>query len=295
MQKNFPPLKGRFPCPPFQHRPSPAPSAQITANQENAQLSTGPKSPEGKQRSSQNASSHRIFAPHLLQPGESPSAYHAFREPLLHDLFPQGFLELASAERIISLHWQLQRLQSAQYHLIAAHHQQYQKRLEDQQEILENKRDRHLANCEEMGIDCSEEDLQNIGLGQPDPDAPPSLPDPGYFLAQSLLTSRSSGSRLTVEERLLNIESKLHTLLSKAQKHYDHLQKTRQQKEQADSQKKTTAPTPTASSLLHQKPMTRMWCRRPACRQRNLWCGRPACRLRNLWCGRPACRRPRQQ
>jgi hypothetical protein len=63
---------------------------RIAANQQNAQHSTGPKTAEGKARSAQNASSHGLFSPRLLQKGESEPRFLAYRDALLHTLCPQN-------------------------------------------------------------------------------------------------------------------------------------------------------------------------------------------------------------
>jgi len=209
---------------------------KLAANRANAQHSTGPKTKEGKAKVAQNASSHRIFSPFLLHEGDDETLFVSFRDKLLEDLFPQTFLELAAADRIISLHWKLRRLEFAEFELNSTQNQQFQKQLKSQLEIIENKRERHLDRCEEMGIDCTEEDLAEIGLSLPDPNSPPLIPQSGYFLAQSLQTAQANSTRFTTEERLLNFQSKLHSLLSKALKDYRQLQKDRQKQEEADSQ-----------------------------------------------------------
>jgi hypothetical protein len=48
-----------------------ASDAQIRANQANAQLSTGPRSPEGKERVSQNARRHGLNS-HVILPEDQP-------------------------------------------------------------------------------------------------------------------------------------------------------------------------------------------------------------------------------
>jgi hypothetical protein len=214
---------------------APSSPQRIAANRQNARKSTGPKTKEGKAKSSLNASSHRIFNAYFLQRGEDEAYFLSFRQSLLQDLFPHNFLELAAADRIIALHWNLRRLQSAQLRLNITHHHNYRERYEENQEILENKRDRYIANCEKFTVPCTEEDLAAVGLAEPDTDAPRPTPSPGYFLAESLLASQSRGTRFTPEERLLNIEAKLHALLAKAQKDYRQLQKDRRADEQAQA------------------------------------------------------------
>ena len=46
--------------------------AQIDANRRNAQLSTGPKTPEGKATSSQNATQHGLTSQRVVLPDEDP-------------------------------------------------------------------------------------------------------------------------------------------------------------------------------------------------------------------------------
>ena len=51
--------------------------ARTEANRKNAQRSTGPKTPEGKARSSKNALKHGLTSEELILPGENPEAYDA--------------------------------------------------------------------------------------------------------------------------------------------------------------------------------------------------------------------------
>jgi hypothetical protein len=86
-----------------------ATNAQINASRTNAQKSTGPKTPEGKARTAQNATKHGLTASATLITGEDPADFQLHREALLADLAPQGALQQLFAERIISLSWRLNR------------------------------------------------------------------------------------------------------------------------------------------------------------------------------------------
>jgi hypothetical protein len=62
---------------------------QIEANRQNAQASTGPKSPAGKQTVSRNALRHGLTATSIDQfPPHIREAFLDFREELLHDFHP---------------------------------------------------------------------------------------------------------------------------------------------------------------------------------------------------------------
>jgi len=87
--------------------------AQIKANQQNAQKSTGPQTAEGKAVVSQNAVKHGIFAESVIQ-GEDPADYEAFHDQFLAELAPVGTVESMLAERIVSLWWRLRRAERMQ-------------------------------------------------------------------------------------------------------------------------------------------------------------------------------------
>jgi len=85
--------------------------AKRAANQRNAQLSTGPRTPEGKQRSSQNALTHGLFADtHLVLPGESQAAHDTLQKQFEDSLQPSDAVEASIVERMIANRWKLCRL-----------------------------------------------------------------------------------------------------------------------------------------------------------------------------------------
>jgi len=87
---------------------------KIAANRQNAQRSTGPRTPEGKRRVRWNALKHGVLAAQvLLDPGESPEALEQFRRllaQLRRDRRPRGALENMLVEKIAVCHWRLGRL-----------------------------------------------------------------------------------------------------------------------------------------------------------------------------------------
>jgi hypothetical protein len=91
--------------------------AQIFANQQNAQKSTGPKSDQGKSAVSQNAVKHGLFAESVIK-GENEADYQAFHDNFLAELAPAGAVEFMLAERIVSLAWRLKRAERMQNQVI---------------------------------------------------------------------------------------------------------------------------------------------------------------------------------
>jgi hypothetical protein len=89
---------------------------QLDANRLNAQQSTGPKSQDGKHRSSQNSLKHGLTSPSLL-PTESPESHNEFCSQIIQDLNPQTLLEQMLANRIANLLWRLRRIPGAESHL----------------------------------------------------------------------------------------------------------------------------------------------------------------------------------
>jgi hypothetical protein len=77
-----------------------ASQAQIRANQQNAQKSTGPTSIEGKKKSSMNAVTHGIFSNIAILPGEDEVFIQSLREDILATYQPQDTMERCLVDRI---------------------------------------------------------------------------------------------------------------------------------------------------------------------------------------------------
>lgn len=86
-----------------------ATEAQIAANRKNAQASTGPKTPEGKARSSRNAVSLGLFTKHNCVQPEEREEYDNLYDALWQDLNPSGAMEQMFATEIVRGAWSLRR------------------------------------------------------------------------------------------------------------------------------------------------------------------------------------------
>ena len=84
-------------------------AAQRKANKQNAQHSTGPRTEQGKQRSSQNALKHGFRAKDPLIPGEDPDHYYRHSAELESELQPAGPLEENLVDQIVDITWRLKR------------------------------------------------------------------------------------------------------------------------------------------------------------------------------------------
>src|SRR5579864_471208 len=96
---------------------------RAAVNRENAQFSTGPRTPEGKQRSSLNATSHGLTAKHPVLRSEDPQAYQEFCRNLIADLKPQGALEQQLAQNMADMQWRLLRCRSLEQSILTSEHQ----------------------------------------------------------------------------------------------------------------------------------------------------------------------------
>jgi hypothetical protein len=91
---------------------------KLAANRANTQLSTGPRTPDGKARSSRNALKHGLLSGQILLSHENADELDALRENLCADLRPVGALEELLVERIVSSAWSLRRAVRAERALI---------------------------------------------------------------------------------------------------------------------------------------------------------------------------------
>jgi hypothetical protein len=83
---------------------------QIEANAKNAQLSTGPRTADGKARVASNALKHGLTGRQIVLPNESSEDFDSFRLGLLTNLSPNSELERALAERVAADLWRLRRV-----------------------------------------------------------------------------------------------------------------------------------------------------------------------------------------
>src|SRR5215472_359258 len=89
---------------------------QLEANRRNALKSTGPKSGEGKEKSSMNALRHGLTAGQAVLPHENEDDYEKLREGLPHSYAPQDSAELAIVEELVNANWRLLRLHRVEKH-----------------------------------------------------------------------------------------------------------------------------------------------------------------------------------
>jgi hypothetical protein len=95
---------------------------QIAANRANAKKSTGPRTPQGKTRSSQNATRHGITAQTLIMTDEDRKAYDAFLAAMMTDLAPVGAMETFLAQSVAEEAWRLNHARAQCNNLIAIGH-----------------------------------------------------------------------------------------------------------------------------------------------------------------------------
>ena len=83
---------------------------QVTANRANAKLSTGPKTPAGKRKSSMNPLKHGLSAETIVVGDEDPTQFEALRESFERDFQPETHLERELVERLVAHAWRLRRI-----------------------------------------------------------------------------------------------------------------------------------------------------------------------------------------
>jgi len=86
-------------------------TAEDTAEQRSRERkASGPRTPEGKQRSKHNALKHGIFCKTVLLKDESQSEFDSLLDGLVDALQPEGALEELLVEKLATLAWRQRRL-----------------------------------------------------------------------------------------------------------------------------------------------------------------------------------------
>jgi hypothetical protein len=96
--------------------------ARIAANRANAQKSTGPKTPEGKARSSINAFRHGLTGRVIILPEEDLEEYKVFSKELLASFAPETPLERQYAQTFVDTQWRLNRIRGIEDGMFALGH-----------------------------------------------------------------------------------------------------------------------------------------------------------------------------
>ena len=107
-------LAGGVACPKAGQTTAPTPEpatsrARIEANRANARKSTGPRTPEGKERVARNAVKHGLLCRQAVLESDDHEEFEEFQSALWLDLKPVGAMEEVLAERIVAGHWRLRR------------------------------------------------------------------------------------------------------------------------------------------------------------------------------------------
>jgi hypothetical protein len=92
---------------------------QIAANRLNAQLSSGPKTEAGRNRSRMNARRHGLTGQVTTMTDEDRVAHDQFSKALIKDLAPEGAMETQLAQRIATDSWRLNRASAIEDNLFA--------------------------------------------------------------------------------------------------------------------------------------------------------------------------------
>jgi hypothetical protein len=92
---------------------------QIAANRLNAQLSSGPKTEAGRNRSRMNARRHGLTGQVTTMTDEDRAAHDQFSKALMQDLAPDGAMEIQLAQRVATDSWRLNRVSAIEDNLFA--------------------------------------------------------------------------------------------------------------------------------------------------------------------------------
>ncbi|HEY6342140.1 MAG TPA: hypothetical protein VIY49_11660 [Bryobacteraceae bacterium] len=93
--------------------------AQLTANRENAQLSSGPRTQEGKKRASLNAFRHGLTGQIIMHTQEDEQAFKKHCDGIRQALAPVGALEADLAQAIAEDRWRLNRARALENSIFA--------------------------------------------------------------------------------------------------------------------------------------------------------------------------------
>ena len=96
--------------------------SQRKANRQNAKKSTGPRTEEGKARSSQNGLKHGLLARDAVMADEDPAEYDRQFQQLEENIFPKNAIEFALVRQIADAEWRIRRIARIEAGLVSHQH-----------------------------------------------------------------------------------------------------------------------------------------------------------------------------
>ena len=93
--------------------------ARVAINRKNAARSTGPRTEEGKKRSSLNALRHGLTGQTVVLPEDDLAAYQKHCAQVHAELKPQGLLETKAVQTIADTYWRLDRIRAMENNLFS--------------------------------------------------------------------------------------------------------------------------------------------------------------------------------
>ena len=164
--------------------------------------STGPRTPEGKARSSMNALKHGLAARTPLIPGEDEEEFKQFVWEVVEDLGPQGPVQAELAQRVAALMWKRRRLTGAEEQALCQLRERYAERTA-----------RRLAELEQAAT--TEEDFEELEREKAQEEANGARWDANQMLADQFGFKPGALDRLARYEQRISqqIDSALRLLL----------------------------------------------------------------------------------
>jgi hypothetical protein len=94
-------------------------NTRAAVNRKNAARSTGPRTEEGKRRSSLNALRHGLTGQTVVLPEDDLAAYQKHCAQFHAELKPQGLLETKTVQTIADTYWRLDRIRAMENNLFS--------------------------------------------------------------------------------------------------------------------------------------------------------------------------------
>ncbi len=112
--------------------PVPISAPQLAANRANSQLSTGPRTPEGRAKSSMNAVKTALTGRTVLLPTDDAAAYENHVRDFFKELEPTGARECALVQGLADNAWRLDRIPALEMGIYALGRIQFANQFDDQ-------------------------------------------------------------------------------------------------------------------------------------------------------------------